>query len=444
MRLRVRFALAMTLALSGVMLVAAFLLYQSTAKLVRDNQERAFVEALHTLNDVEDYEQIGTAAMELDRGMVRRFKVGYGPEHKKSGYLYQLIKKKDAKVNLIAPADVVERTGKGLLGLVIGVTVAVILIGTLVAFAVGNQVTRPLDAIVEDIRQISRGDLKHRTRVRAGGEIAMLAKSIDRMAGNLHDAQEAEIELSVRERELSVASEVQEALLPQSTPDVAGFEVGGLHVGSPSPGGDFHDFIELADGRLGLLVCEVSGRGIPGALVGATARSYLRAELVAGAPVEESLSKVNRQLARDVRRGMYVTAMYVLLDPQRSEATVACAGHKTPILRFTAEDKKVRLVQPEGIALGFDKGPVFDNTLKAATVELAPGDRLVLFNGGPLQVVNGEGVELGEKPFYRSVLQLSPLPTADMLARLKRALETYADGEPFPNDIALSTLSRKA
>jgi len=444
MRLRVRFALTMTLALSAVMLVAGFLLYQSTAKLVRDNQERAFVEALHTLNEVEDYKQIGTAAMELDRGMVRRFKVEYGEEHKKTGFLYQLIKKKEDKIALIAPADVVERTGKGLLGLVIGVTVAVIMIGALVAFLVGNQVTRPLDAIVEDIRQISRGDLKHRTRVRAGGEIAMLAKSIDRMAGNLHDAQEAEIELSVRERELSVASEVQEALLPQSTPKVEGFDIGGLHIGSPTPGGDFHDFIELADGRLGLLVCEVSGRGIPGALVGATARSYLRAELVAGAPVEESLRKVNRQLARDVRRGMYVTAMYVLLDPRNAEATVVCAGHKTPILRYTAADKKLRLVQPEGIALGFDKGPVFDNALKSHTVELAPGDRLVIFNGGPLQVVNAAGVELGEKPFYRSVMQLAALPTADMLARLKRALATYADGEPFPCDIALSTLSRKA
>lgn len=445
MRLRVRFALAMTLALSVVMLIAGFLLFQTTAKLVRDNQERGFVEALQTMNsEDDDYEQLDPSAMLLDRGKVRRFLVGYGENNQKRGYLYQLTKKKDDKVNLIAPADAVEETGRGLLGLVIGVTVAVILIGALVAFGVGNQVTRPLEAIVDDIRQISRGDLRHRTRVRSGGEIALLARSIDRMASSLGEAQEAEIELSVRERELSVASEVREALLPQSTPALIGYDVGGMHVGSPTPGGDFHDYIELGGGRLGLLVCEVSGRGIPGALVGATARSYLRVELASGSPLEESLKRVNRELAQDVRRGMYVTAMYAELDPQSGELAIACAGHKTPLLRYTAADQKIRLVQPEGIALGFDKGPVFDNTLQPTRIELAPGDRVVLFNGGPLQVVNAEGVELGEKPFYRSVMQLAGRPTDDFLARLKRGLQSYAGEEPFPADISLLTLSREA
>ena len=87
---------------------------------------------------------------------------------------------------------------------------------------------------------------------------------------------------------------------------------------------------------------------------------------------------------------------------------------------------------------------VFDNTLQPTRIELAPGDRVVLFNGGPLQVVNAEGVELGEKPFYRSVMQLAGRPTDDFLARLKRGLQSYAGEEPFPADISLLTLSREA
>jgi serine phosphatase RsbU (regulator of sigma subunit) len=447
--LRVRFALTMTLALAVVMAVAGLMLSQTTAKLVRENQERAFVEALHNLNapDAEaGYEQVGTAAMALDAGDVNRFEVRYGPDLRKPGYLYQeTAKSRDKKINLIVPADVVDKTGSKLLGLIVAVTLSVILVGAVVAFIVGNNVSRPLEQIVEDVRQISRGDLEHRTHVRgSGGEVGLLAKSIDRMTDSLREAQDAQVELSVREHELAVAGEVREALMPESEPSVPGYDLGALHVGSPTPGGDFFDFVETADGRVGLLVCDVSGRGIPGALVGATARAYLRVELAAGGDVAEALRRVNRRLAGDVRRGMYVTALVALLDPASGELTVACAGHKVPLLRYTAADQKIRVVQPEGIALGFDKGPVFDRTLQPTTLTLEAGDRILIANTGPLHVVNPGGEELGEKAFYRLVLQHAARTTAEVVKLLSHSLEKFADGAPFPGDIAVVSVARKA
>lgn len=446
--LRVRFALTMTLALAVVMAVAGLMLSQTTAKLVRENQERAFVEALHNLNVDEDeagYEQVGTEAMQLDSGDVNRFFVHYGPG-RKPGYLYQEARISRAeKVNLIVPADVVDRTNSKLLGLILAVTLSVILVGALVAFIVGSTVSRPLVQIVEDVRQISRGDLGHRTHVRgSSGEIGLLAKSIDRMTDSLREAQDAQVELSVREHELAVAGEVREALMPESEPNVPGYDIGALHVGSPTPGGDFFDFVETADGRVGLLVCDVSGRGIPGTLVGATARAYLRVELASGGDLAESLRRVNRRLAGDVRRGMYVTALVALLDPASGELTVACAGHKVPLLRYTAADRKIRVVQPEGIALGFDKGPVFDRTLQPTTLTLEAGDRILIANTGPLHVVSPDGEELGEKAFYRLVLQHAERSTAEVVKLLSQSLETFADGEPFPADIAVVSVARKA
>lgn len=279
----------------------------------------------------------------------------------------------------------------------------------------------------------------------------LLAKSIDRMAGNLEEAQAAQLELSVRERELALASEVREALLPDSTPAVEGWEIASLHVDSPAPGGDFHDFVDLGAGRVGLLVCEVSGRGIPGALIGAIARSYLRVELARGPDLAQAsdlglaqaLGRVNRELARDVRRGMYVTAMVVVVDPAEGVATVACAGHKLPLIRYAASDGKMRLVQPEGIALGFDKGSVFDRTLQVQRVPVEAGDRIVLANTGPVRVKNARDEELGEKSFYRLLLQSAPLGPAAMLAKVQGELETFAERQPFPNDISIVVVSRR-
>jgi serine phosphatase RsbU (regulator of sigma subunit) len=458
-----RFSVQMSLALAVVMLGAGAFLYHEVLQKADEIQENAFVEAVQiqgpmqqrVLDDQrrelsglppapktqESAQVVKDAQVKTFPGSdVSRYQVFYGDGFKKPGFVYRY---QDVIPPLVVSAETKAQAGKGLLSLIIVVTALVILVGTVVAYLIGRSVSRPLQMIVDDVGQIAMGDLRHRTRVRAGGEIMMLAKSIDRMAGSLEEAQAAQIELSKREREVALADEVREALLPDAPPAVAGYDLGSLHVASPSPGGDFHDFIELPGGKKGLLVCEVSGRGIPGALVGAIARSYLRVELAQGGDLAQALARANREIARDVRRGMYVTAMYVVLDPAQSVATVACAGHKLPLVRISASDGKVRLAQPEGIALGFDKGPVFDRALSVQQMPIEPGDRFVIANTGPVRVKNAKGEELGEKAFYRMVLQHARGDTGTMLANLKRALEAYAEGEPFPSDLSIVSVARK-
>jgi serine phosphatase RsbU (regulator of sigma subunit) len=389
------------------------------------------------------WKQVGQNVQNYNNGRVLATAIEFGPD-KKRGTLFRYRESPDEpSFHMLLPADAGEASS-GLLGLIVGVTILVILVGAGVSVVVANQVSGPLEEMVNDIRQISSGDLNHHTRSKGGGEIALLARSIDRMTRNLRDAQEAQLELQIREREVEVAGEVREALLPQKTPVVEGYDLGAVHMQSSELGGDFHDFLALADerGRVGLMVCDVSGNGLPGALVGATARSYLRAELVNGRDVKESLQLINRQVAQDVKRGMYVTVLYVLVDPKEGIATVACAGHKIPLVRYTAEDKKVRLIQPEGIALGFDRGPVFDRSLEIQQVPIDPGDRLVLVNTGAVALSNPGGNELGEKPLYKQIMTLGGLSSDEFLARMRASLEKYAGGESLPRDISIVTIAR--
>ena len=459
-----RFSVQMSLALAVVMLAAGAYLYNEVMRKAGEIQENAFVEAVsiqgplvqqvledqrRKLTDLPpDPDHRAESAQLLQNtevrafgdGRIRRHEVMYGEKFDKPGFLYQY---QDVIPPLIVSKASKERAGEGLLKLILQVTACVILVGACVAYLVAKSVSRPLAMIVDDIGQIASGNLRHRTRVRAGGEVMMLARSIDQMAIALEEAQGAQMELQKREREVSLAAEVREALLPDAAPALPGYDLGNLHVASPAPGGDFHDFIELPEGKLGLLVCEVSGRGIPGALVGAIARSYLRVELELPGDVGAALSRVNREIARDVKRGMYATAMYVVLDPAQHLATVACAGHKLPLVRFAAADGKVRLVQPEGIALGFDKGPVFDRALKVQQIPMDPGDRILIANTGPVRVKSPKDEELGEKAFYRLVLQHAPGSTAKMLAELKRALEAFAAGQNFPADLSIVSVARR-
>jgi serine phosphatase RsbU (regulator of sigma subunit) len=413
---------------------------KQTYKTEREQRERT----LKDLAQASLWRQTTEVADEFANGRVQRAKIEYGPE-RRSGVVYKYQGGEGKAPFFLLLPDSASQSERGLLGLIAGATFAIILVGAIVSVWVASQVSKPITQIVGIVRQISTGDLGHRTLARGGGEIGTLARAIERMTDSLAEARETEVELQVREREVEVAGEVREQLLPQTTPKVAGYELGALHVGSAQMGGDFHDFVEVGPGGregVGLLVCEVSGKGLPGALVGATARSYLRARLAQGGDLQAAMQEINRQLARDVRRGMAVTSIYAVIDAAQGIATVACTGHKVPLIRYTGSDKKVRLIHPEGIALGFDKGPVFDGKLEIARVPIEPGDRLVLANSGAVSLVDAAGAEFGEKTLYGHIMRLGALPTEAFLERLRAAFEAHRGDAPLPRDVAVVTIAR--
>ncbi|QDU69681.1 PP2C family protein-serine/threonine phosphatase [Engelhardtia mirabilis] len=347
-----------------------------------------------------------------------------------------------AEVRLFVPAER-DDVGRTLLGLVLPILAAMVLVGVGVAWWAASQFTSPLRAIIKSVRQISIHDPRYRGRVGGGGsEIASLSRALDRMSDELSEAREAELELDAREREAELTGAVRDALMPLATPLLAGFDVGAFHLAGPELGGAFHDFIELDDGSLGLLVCDVGASGAPAALIGATARAFLRSALRRGDEVTAALAEVNRELARDVLRGTWVSALYVQLEPGGDAATVVCAGHRLPVLRIGAADGKLRVLQPGGLALGLDKGPVFARRLDVQRLEVAPGDRLVLAGAAAAGLPDENGDELGERGFYQLVVGRAGLSTDRFLRGLRADLEAFCADEVFPADLSVVTVRR--
>jgi serine phosphatase RsbU (regulator of sigma subunit) len=239
-----------------------------------------------------------------------------------------------------------------------------------------------------------------------------------------------------------VALEVAMALLPSEEPWVDGYRIMGDFKASDEPGGAFFDFCGDSSRPI-FMVCDVSGQGVPGSLVGATARAYLRSTLQSQTDLGEALGWVNQQLHRDVERGLFVTAMVVVLDPIEHVAHVACAGHKMPLLRFDAEAGQLKSMQPNGFALGFDAGPMFERRLEIVHMPFQPGDRLVLAGAGiaELPSVDG-GEEWGEKGLYRSIMKHSKLDAPELVTAVLKDAKKYSGPGVPPSDYSLVVIAR--
>lgn len=210
--------------------------------------------------------------------------------------------------------------------------------------------------------------------------LVRLATSAAPVLASAQIAHQQEIEARGRERveqELQTARRIQESLLPKETPDLAGWQLATFYQPAREVGGDFYDFIELGNGRLGIVLGDVTDKGIPAALVMATTRSMLRA--IATQPAIApglTLAQVNGLLCADLPLGMFVTCYYAILDPATGRLHYANAGQDLPYVRRA--DGSVSELWATGMPLGLMNDMVYEEQETA----LAPGDELLFYSDG--------------------------------------------------------------
>jgi serine phosphatase RsbU (regulator of sigma subunit) len=288
---------------------------------------------------------------------------------------------------------------------------------------------------------VASGDLAHRTVAQRQDEIGVLADAFDTMTQTLAEAQQRERETAASRHQMTVAGEVASRLFPAHLPTIAGFDLAGHHESSGTLSGDYYDVLELPGGRTGLLIGAASGTGVPAAMVMAMARSFIAAVARDEADPGAVLREVNALLSGDLRRGMYVTVLLAVLDPGAATLTLANAGHP-PLLLVRAGGKSIAAVHSEGIALGFDKGPVFDHTLKVVRLELAPGDRAVLYTPGITRVTGADGSLLGESRFAALVKREAGQGAEAFVKRVAATVRKFMGEARLSEDVTLLTLGR--
>ena len=300
--------------------------------------------------------------------------------------------------------------------------------------------TGPMREIEQDVAEVARGNFEHQTRVRSKDEIGALAHVFNIMVRNLRIAQNNMAERKSFERELGIAKEIQEKLLPERIPQIPGYDIHNYYRAAKEVGGDYYDFIVIDQTHLGIIVADVAGKGIPGAMVMTMARSLVRLASVRNVSPADTFKKVNRILAKDIRRGMFVTAAYMVLNVKTRVLKIASAGHN-PVVLWRASKGEHELIKPPGIALGFDKGTVFDNHVKEVEVQLEPGDRVVTYTDGVNEAMNDDSEEFGDDRFHELIKAHGTKTSQEFVQALVAALDRHRGHADQSDDITIVTLA---
>ena len=239
--------------------------------------------------------------------------------------------------------------------------------------------------------------------------------------------------------ELDVARALQMAILPAAFPATAGCDGAARMIPATTMGGDFYDFIELPDGRIGLVIADVSGKGVPAAFFMAVARTNLRDLAAHHADPGACLAETNEVLCTQNPLDLFVTVFYCVFDPGSGVLTYANGGHNPPYVHHP--DGSVETLDGAGgLALGVMPGVVFPDH----TTRLLPGDRLLLYTDGVTEAFNPSDEAYGTQRLLAEVQAPGDGAAAALIERICRSVTSFAGTAPQSDDITLTVLTRKA
>lgn len=244
------------------------------------------------------------------------------------------------------------------------------------------------------------------------------------------------------EGELRNAREVQRVLLPQEDPVVTGFRVNGINIPARIISGDYYDYIELGDGKLGVVIADVSGKGVAAGLLMAMCRSLLRALSLTNASPSIVLAAVNRYLFPDIREDMFISMIYGILEPDSGRITFARAGHD-PALIYRKATGEVQVSRPKGLALGIDAGAVFERVTKDEIVELASGDCVLFFTDGVKEAVNSQEEEYGMERLAEVFQSSAAMGAEAVVKRVQEAVASFTGDGPQMDDVTIVAIEKR-
>ena len=295
------------------------------------------------------------------------------------------------------------------------------------------------------------GDMKNIRAAMALGAVDFVVKPVDfddmrgtieRTLHNLTQWREVVAErdklVSLR-RDLDIARQIQHSVLPTDFPAMDGFDVHALLDPAQEVAGDFYDVMRLDGGRVGFVVADVCGKGIPAAMIMMAARTLVRGAAIGLGDPSLVLSEVNSVMSQNNPLLMFVTASFCVLDPRNGEVVYSNAGHPPPLL-VRADGSSSFLETHDNAALGI----VPDQKYFLGSCVLAPGDLLFMYTDGVNEAENVVGDQFGDDRLCRTVAGSIGQPSVKVGETLIQALRDFAVSEIKTDDVTFVVLRREA
>ncbi len=267
--------------------------------------------------------------------------------------------------------------------------------GSVIAiYFIVKHLVRPIKELAHGVEIIGSGNFNHHIQVRTDDEIGMLTDQFNRMTMRIRKAQELRLTQERMKNELEIAAEVQQKLIPDKPLTFTEYDI--IHYYSPAKeiGGDYYDFFPLPEKRLGFVMADVAGKGVPAALVMSMLKTIFLTLTNIALPAKEVLVIANTQLKKSVKLGVFAAVTYGILNREQNTVEFAMAGSER-IIRFNSLTRKTELIKTEGFPLGIEEEKGFRESLETQTVTLEKGDALFLYTDGLTDVQNGAGEYFG-------------------------------------------------
>ena len=240
------------------------------------------------------------------------------------------------------------------------------------------------------------------------------------------------------ERDMQLAQQVQLSFLPDRTPDVPGMTFCASYRTAMQVGGDFYDFIEQPNGRIALAIGDVSGKGVPAALLMAKMTSDVRLCSLSMSEPKDILAAINARTCRSSGEESFVTFLLLTLEPATGRVVLANAGHLPPLVR-RAQEGAVLAIETD---IGFPLGVVEDNAYEQVEWTLAPGDTISLFTDGVTEAMDAERRPYGEERLMETIARGPSEPPA-LLARVLEDVQRHVGDQPLSDDMTFICFGKR-
>jgi serine phosphatase RsbU (regulator of sigma subunit) len=319
------------------------------------------------------------------------------------------------------------------------ITAAMVLLGIPGTIMVLRRKLQPIGVITDHLKSVDLENLSIDIPVRSRNELGFLAETLRVMGSKLNAAKVALLDKERMEREYEIAREIQANILPKEYPCGEDFEIAGAYRSAKEVGGDYYDFIEFDKRHLGILVADVSGKSLPGMLVMLMTRDIVKEVARSFREPGRVMAEVNRRLLPNIKKGMFVTMFFGVLDREEGRFRYASAGHN-PLILLSGETGAAELIKTKGYPLGMVPPEMYEKRVECREIVLKEADWLLQYTDGVNEAQDAEGNEFGMERFARMAEAYRDLSAENLVERILAGHAEFVGGAQQYDDITLLAL----
>lgn len=324
--------------------------------------------------------------------------------------------------------------------------IGLILIGALAgSFLLIYLLLSPLRKLVKFVTDGEQANIHDHIDIDSSTEVGVLAKAYSDMNDKFKESQRHLADRERLQQEMNVAREIQQTLLPHEFPDIEGIEIAGHYEAAALIGGDYYDFVEIDRDTIGIVVADVSGKGVPGSLVMTMIRQALRTEARGNKNAADVLARLNDMIIGDIRKGMFITMFYAIIDSKRRRLNFASAGHN-PMILYRGSTNKTYYLNPKGFPLGIQlaEKDFFRRSIESDTIQLVEGDLVLLYTDGITEAMNSKSELFGEERLLQIIRGGGNLRVKPFVDEMTNRITSFTGGRPQSDDITFVAIREKS